>query len=101
MQKDVRRCRNARGAESDASGRRNAALDGLRGVLAPVVAAAHTRLPWDSSQALLKPGLVAVIVFFVMSGYALTRAWDGRPLVPEGTARLFRQHAAGTAEPSD
>jgi peptidoglycan/LPS O-acetylase OafA/YrhL len=61
--------------------RRILALDGLRGVLAFVVASEHTLLLWNNSQVLVNAGLVAVIVFFVMSGYVLTRAWDDRPII--------------------
>jgi peptidoglycan/LPS O-acetylase OafA/YrhL len=56
---------------------RVAAVDGLRGLLAVVVVAWHVGerfgLYW-----MWGPANVAVGLFFVMSGYVLTRGWDGR-----------------------
>jgi peptidoglycan/LPS O-acetylase OafA/YrhL len=52
------------------------ALDGLRGCLAVVVVAAH----YDElfhTNALFLLGQLAVVIFFLMSGYVLTRSWDG------------------------
>jgi peptidoglycan/LPS O-acetylase OafA/YrhL len=53
------------------------AVDGLRGVLALVVMAWHVCTPWGPHW-LLVTAKVAVALFFVLSGYVLTRAWDGR-----------------------
>ena len=57
-------------------GKRILALDGLRGCLAVVVVAAH----YDElfrTNALFLSGQLAVVIFFLMSGYVLTRSWDG------------------------
>lgn len=53
------------------------ALDGLRGLLALLVFAWHfsERL---GSTALFLPSQAAVCGFFILSGYVLTRSWDGR-----------------------
>jgi len=55
---------------------RLSSIDGLRGLLALVVVYEHTR-----GNVLLghtdAPGQFAVMAFFVMSGYVLTRGWDG------------------------
>lgn len=56
---------------------RVAALDGLRGLLACVVLAWHVCTPFGVGW-LLQAANLAVALFFVISGYALTRAWDGR-----------------------
>ena len=56
--------------------RRVGALDGLRGVLAVVVLAWHV-VYYFSINWMLFPALFAVVCFFVMSGYVLTRSWTG------------------------
>jgi peptidoglycan/LPS O-acetylase OafA/YrhL len=53
------------------------AIDGLRGLLAMVVVAWHVCAPFGLAW-MLVPADVAVGLFFVMSGYVLTRGWDGR-----------------------
>ena len=53
------------------------AVDGLRGLLAVVVLAWHVCAPFGIHW-MLMPANVAVGLFFVLSGYALTRSWDGR-----------------------
>ncbi len=54
--------------------KRVTSIDGLRGLLALVVVFQHVD---DLEQRVGElPGLVAVCLFFVMSGYVLTRAWD-------------------------
>jgi len=52
------------------------ALDGLRGCLAVVVVAAHYAEIFRTN-ALFLSGQLAVAIFFLMSGYVLTRSWDG------------------------
>lgn len=56
---------------------RVAALDGVRGLLALLVVAWHTTeqvgVYWLQS-----PAKAAVAIFFVLSGYVLTRGWDRR-----------------------
>ena len=58
------------------SGKRVASVDGLRGVLATVVLYEHMRgclfHPYTDA-----PGQFAVMAFFAMSGYVLTRSWNG------------------------
>lgn len=61
---------------SSARPARLAAIDGLRGVLATVVVADHAILE-RGSEALGVAASMSVAVFFVMSGYVLTRGWDG------------------------
>jgi peptidoglycan/LPS O-acetylase OafA/YrhL len=56
---------------------RVAALDGLRGLLAVVVVAWHVCAPFGVGW-MLPFANVAVGLFFLMSGYVLTRGWDGR-----------------------
>jgi peptidoglycan/LPS O-acetylase OafA/YrhL len=56
---------------------RVAALDGLRGLLAVVVLAWHVCEPFRVGW-MLSFANVAVAAFFLMSGYVLTRGWDGR-----------------------
>ena len=52
-------------------------IDGLRGLLATLVMFAH--YPYGPfHDALTAPSRLAVMAFFMMSGYVLTRAWDGR-----------------------
>lgn len=58
---------------------RNRALDGLRGLLAVVVALSHALLIAGYPQMQLL-GAMAVVLFFAMSAYVLARAWDGRYL---------------------
>ena len=53
------------------------ALDGLRGLLALVVMGHHLVRPLGFTFLLL-PSDFAVCGFFVLSGFVLTRAWDGR-----------------------
>ena len=53
------------------------ALDGLRGVLAMVVLAWHATSPLNLLW-LAYPAKLAVSGFFLMSGFVLTRSWDGR-----------------------
>src|ERR1700749_2828160 len=56
---------------------RVAAVDGLRGLMACVVLAWHVVTPFRIAWMLWAANL-AVAAFFVISGYALTPAWDGR-----------------------
>lgn len=56
---------------------RVAAVDGLRGLLAVVVLAWHVCSPFGLGW-MLPLANAAVALFFVLSGYALTRGWDGR-----------------------
>jgi peptidoglycan/LPS O-acetylase OafA/YrhL len=53
------------------------AVDGLRGLLAVVVLAWHVAAPFGVAW-LLPAANLAVATFFVLSGYVLTRGWDGR-----------------------
>jgi peptidoglycan/LPS O-acetylase OafA/YrhL len=53
------------------------ALDGLRGLLALVVLGKHFSERFGV-QWLHQPSQAAVCCFFVLSGYVLTRSWDGR-----------------------
>jgi peptidoglycan/LPS O-acetylase OafA/YrhL len=53
------------------------ALDGLRGVLAVVVLMWHATSPLGVSW-FAYPAKFAVGCFFLMSGFVLTRSWDGR-----------------------
>ena len=53
------------------------AIDGLRGLFALVVVVNHVAQNLGS-QALFPAANVSVCVFFVLSGYVLTRGWDGR-----------------------
>jgi peptidoglycan/LPS O-acetylase OafA/YrhL len=53
------------------------AVDGLRGLLAIVVLVWHVCAPFGI-QWMLLPANIAVALFFVLSGYALTRSWEGR-----------------------
>ena len=64
-------------AERPADPSRVAAVDGLRGLLALAVLAWHAGAPLGATWLLL-PANVAVAMFFALSGYALTRGWDGR-----------------------
>jgi peptidoglycan/LPS O-acetylase OafA/YrhL len=64
-------------AEQPAGPSRVAAVDGLRGLLALAVLAWHAGAPLGATWLLL-PANVAVAMFFALSGYALTRGWDGR-----------------------
>ena len=57
--------------------RRLPALDGLRGLLALVVFAFHLSLPLGVTL-LAMPANFAVVGFFTLSGFVLTRSWDGR-----------------------
>jgi peptidoglycan/LPS O-acetylase OafA/YrhL len=59
-------------------GARVAAIDGLRGLLAVVVLAWHACGVPLHPFFLMMSAIAAVGVFFVLSGYALTRGWDGR-----------------------
>ena len=52
------------------------AVDGLRGLMALIVLCFHLTLPLGIVF-LAKPANVAVCGFFVLSGYVLTRSWDG------------------------
>ena len=52
-------------------------MDGLRGLLALVVLIWHVCTPFGLSW-ILTLANIAVGSFFVLSGYALTRGWDGR-----------------------
>ncbi len=55
---------------------RIASVDGLRGLLALVVVYEHTR--WSVLHGHTDaPGQFAVLAFFMMSGYVLTRGWHG------------------------
>ena len=63
--------------EEVAKGSRIAAVDGLRGMLALVVVAWHIAGPLGATWMLI-PANLAVAMFFVLSGYVLTRGWNGR-----------------------
>jgi peptidoglycan/LPS O-acetylase OafA/YrhL len=65
------------GIEQIARNPRVAAVDGLRGLLALTVVAWHVGGPLGATW-LLIPANLAVMTFFVISGYVLTRGWDGR-----------------------
>ena len=56
---------------------RVAPIDGLRGLLAVVVLAWHAFGPLGATWLLL-PANFAVLTFFALSGYVLTRGWNGR-----------------------
>jgi peptidoglycan/LPS O-acetylase OafA/YrhL len=56
---------------------RVAAIDGLRGLLAVLVLAWHACVPFHPFW-LMMAAVAAVGAFFVLSGYALARGWDGR-----------------------
>jgi peptidoglycan/LPS O-acetylase OafA/YrhL len=58
---------------------RVAAVDGLRGLLAVVVLAWHATMGHGPAWMLIAAD-VAVALFFVLSGYVLTRGWNGRPI---------------------
>jgi peptidoglycan/LPS O-acetylase OafA/YrhL len=60
--------------------RRIPIVDGIRGVLASLVVVVHLLEPFHL-PGLHMLGLACVMCFFVMSGYVLARAYDGRPLV--------------------
>ena len=75
-----------RGENSAPNAARLPALDGLRGLLALVVVLWHATEPLKST-ALMIPANLAVCGFFVLSGYVLTRGWDGR--YAEFLARRF------------
>ena len=64
-------------AEPVAKPARVPAVDGLRGLLAVVVLAWHVCAPFGVQWMLVFANL-AVALFFVMSGYVLTRGWNGR-----------------------
>jgi peptidoglycan/LPS O-acetylase OafA/YrhL len=68
------------------TGERVASIDGLRGVLALVVLYEHTHgcVFHGHTDA---PAQLAVMAFFAISGYVLTRAWDGD--FPAFLARRF------------
>jgi len=53
------------------------AIDGLRGVLAVVVLAWHVCYPFGLYW-MAAPANWSVKIFFVLSGYVLTRGWDGQ-----------------------
>ena len=57
--------------------RRLPAVDGLRGLLALVVLSHHLLVRFGGTW-LFKPSDLAVCGFFTLSGYVLTRSWDGR-----------------------
>jgi peptidoglycan/LPS O-acetylase OafA/YrhL len=57
--------------------RRIAAIDGLRGILATIVVVRHVCMSFDLDW-MQAPADFAVETFFLLSGYVLTRAWDGR-----------------------
>jgi peptidoglycan/LPS O-acetylase OafA/YrhL len=65
------------GTKQVAKAPRVAAVDGLRGVLALAVIAWHAGAPLGATW-LLIPSDIAVAIFFALSGYVLTRGWDGR-----------------------
>lgn len=56
---------------------RNRTLDGLRGCLAALVLIDHACTSLGNAV-LMAPAAIAVWVFFAISGYVLTGAWDGR-----------------------
>jgi peptidoglycan/LPS O-acetylase OafA/YrhL len=53
------------------------AVDGLRGILAFTVLVYHATAPMGASW-LLPVASGCVFIFFALSGYVLTRGWDGR-----------------------
>lgn len=63
--------------EDPAPAPRVAAVDGLRGLLAVVVLAWHVASPFGVNW-LLTFANIAVAQFFLLSGYVLTRGWEGR-----------------------
>jgi peptidoglycan/LPS O-acetylase OafA/YrhL len=69
---------------------RLSSIDGLRGVLAMVVVYEHTRgcLLHGHTDS---PGQFAVMAFFMMSGYVLTRGWNGDflPFLAKRFVRLW------------
>ena len=84
--------------QAKAESPRVTALDGLRGTLAVLVMVGHVVKPFGIT-ALLLPSHVAVCIFFVMSGYVLTRTWDGRlaPFLLRRFLRLWPVYAAALA----
>jgi len=61
------------------------AVDGLRGLLALVVMLTHVKVvpgwhatSWLAEYLLAQPANIATCGFFGLSGYVLTRSWDGR-----------------------
>ncbi|MDR3506424.1 MAG: acyltransferase family protein [Caulobacteraceae bacterium] len=73
---------------------RIAAVDGLRGLLALTVVLWHVCSPFGANWMLALANL-AVGLFFVLSGYALTRSWNGRfiPLLVRRLVRLWPTYA--------
>jgi peptidoglycan/LPS O-acetylase OafA/YrhL len=66
------------------------ALDGLRGLLAAVVMISHV-LGKIGIHDLFWPSQIAVVIFFLISGYVLTRGWNGRffPFLLRRAIRLW------------
>jgi len=75
------RCRLGDERSSNGSGepgiRRVTALDGLRGSLAVLVAVYHA-FDIAHNNFLFLPSQIAVVMFFIISGYALTKSWNGQ-----------------------
>lgn len=55
---------------------RNVSIDGLRGLLAAYVVLAHA-FEWSSVEWPLPAPGIAVVIFFLISGYVLTPTWTG------------------------
>ncbi len=70
-------------------------LDAVRGCLAVVVVADHVAEQFNVLW-IETPASVAVLIFFVMSGFVLARAYDGRPgvFLLKRQARLWPLYAA-------
>jgi peptidoglycan/LPS O-acetylase OafA/YrhL len=73
-------------------------IDGLRGVLAASVAIAHFANAYGH-PALIPLAKCAVMLFFVISGYVLTRAWNGNfgSFLVKRYVRLWPVYAASLA----
>jgi peptidoglycan/LPS O-acetylase OafA/YrhL len=70
-------------------------LDAARGVLAAVVVCSHVCVAFGST-CMDVPALAAVLLFFVMSGFVLARAYDGKPFtfMARRLVRLWPLYAA-------
>lgn len=71
---DCGQSRNSAGRDT-----RVLALDGLRGCLATLIVIGHS-FEHFHGDILFMPGLLAVLIFFLISACVLTRSWDGRYL---------------------
>jgi peptidoglycan/LPS O-acetylase OafA/YrhL len=75
-------------ADPKPRGARVAGLDGLRGLLAVYVMIAHVANAYGNGR-LIGGASVSVMIFFVISGYVLTRSWNGN-FLPFLVRRFFR-----------